>query len=286
MQSMHLLAPFAKRQAMGRGICLGVGLGLFAGILWAQEASLIVTVFDERTGETLTGLGPEHFTVKDGDTPLQVASVSEPRGPVDVLLLVDTSLVGQAVRSIAEALIEELGEGEAMAVVGYDEGAELLQDFTAEKRYLRSALNRVEYGGLPRVHDALFASVDGGFEASLNRKAVVLLSNGVIARSRVVDAEVLEVARAKRVSVYPVFIRAGGRALFRRFALRTGGASFAARRLKLQPRNLARRVFEAVRNPYELAVTGVYTLGDRLEATIRPPAGGKSKFSASVLPVD
>ena len=284
MHSMQLLAPSANRQAARLGIVLGIVL--LAGTLWAQEATLMVTVFDERTGETVTGLGPEQFAVKDGDTPLRVASVSEPRGPVDVLLLVDASLAGEAVRPIAEALVEELDEGEAMAVVAYDEGAELLQDFTAERPYLRSALNRIEYGGLPRAHDALFAAVDGGFEASLNRKAVVLLSNGVIARSRVTDAEVLEIARAKRVSVYPVFVRADARAVFRRFALRTGGASFAARRLKLAPRNLARRVFEAVRRPYELGVTGVYTLGDRLEATIRPPAGGKSKVSASVLPVD
>ena len=284
MQSMQLLTPFAKRRAARYGI--GLWIGLLAGTVWAQEATLIVTVFDERTGETVTGLGREQFAVKDGDTPLRVASISEPRGPVDVLLLVDASLAGEAVRPIAEALVEELGESEAMAIVAYDEGADLLQDFTAEKRYLRSALNRVEYGGLPRAHDALFAAVDGGFEASLNRKAVVLLSNGVIARSRVTDAEVLDIARAKRVSVYPVFVRANARSLFRRLALRTGGASFAARRLKLAPRSLARRVFEAVRSPYELAVTGVYTLGDRLEATIRPPAGGKSKVSASVLPVD
>lgn len=281
---MQLLAPFAKRQAARHGV--GLGIVLLAGTLWAQEATLMVTVFDERTGETMTGLGPERFAVKDGDIPLRVASVSEPRGPVDVLLLVDASLAGEAVRPIAEALVEQLGEGEAMAVVAYNEGAELLQDFTADKRYLRRALNRVEYGGLPRARDALFAAVDGGFEASLNRKAVVLLSNGLIARSRVTDVEVLEIARAKRVSVYPVFVRANARAMFRRFALKTGGANFAARRLKLTPRNLAQRVFGAVRSPYELAVTGVYTLGDRLEATIRPPAGGKLKVSASVLPVD
>lgn len=286
MQSMQILGPCSNHHATGRVIRLCIALGLISGILGAQEATLMVTVVDERTAETVTGLGPDRFVVQDGDTPLRVASVSEPRGPLDVLLLVDTSLAGQAVRQIAEALVEELGEGEAMAVVGYDEGAELLQDFTEEKQFLRKALDRVEYGGLPRVHDALFASVDGGFENSLNRRAVVVLSNGVIARSRVVDAEVLEVARAKRVSVYPIFTRGDARGLFRRFALRTGGASFAARRLKLAPRNLASRVFEAMRSPYELTVTGVYTLGDRLEAKVRPAAGGKSKYSASVLPVD
>ncbi len=286
MRSMQRVVPFENCQAIERTIRLCIGLILFAGVLPAQEAALVVTVIEEKTAETVTGLGPERFSVKDGDTPLRVISVSEPRDPVDVLLLVDTSLAGEAVRPIAESLIEQLAEGEAMALVGYDEGAELLHDFTSEKQFLRKALDRAEYGGLPRVHDALFASVDGGFEASLNRKAVILLSNGVLARSRVSEAEVLEVARAKRVSVYSVFVRTDARSLLRRFALRTGGASFAARRLKLAPRILATRVFEAVRSPYELTVSGVYTLGDRLEATISPPADGKKKLSASVLPVD
>lgn len=283
---MQRRAPFSNRLAIGRTIRLCIGLGLFAGVLPAQEAALIVTVFDEKTGETATGLGPERFSVIDGEIPLRVVAVSEPRDPVDVLLLVDTSLAGEAVRPIAESLIEQLAEGEAMAVVGYDEEAELLQDFTSEKQFLRKALDRARYGGLPRVHDALFASVDGGFDASLNRKAVILLSNGVVARSRVSEAEVLEVARAKRVSVYSVFVRTNARSLLRRLAFRAGGASFAARRLKLAPRILAARVFEAVRSPYELTVTGVYPLGNRLKATISPPAGDKKKLSASVLPVD
>ena len=286
MQSMPLSGPTTGRHALGGSARFAFGLVLLAGILWSQESTLMVTVYDEKTGEAVTGLGPGHFAVQDGDTPLRVASVSEPRGPVDVLLLVDTSLAGEAVRAIAESLIEELGEGEAMALVGYDESAALLQDFTTAKQFLRKALDSVEHEGLPRAHDALFASVDGGFEASLNRRAVILLSNGVIVGGRVTDAEVLEVARAKRVSVYTVFVRGNSRGLFRRLALRTGGASFSARRLKLTPKELASRVFEAVRNPYELTVTGVYTLGDRIEATIRPPAGSKSKLTASVLPVD
>ena len=215
-----------------------------------------------------------------------MVSVSEPRRPFDLLVLVDTSIVGETVRPIASALIEELRDDEAMAFVAFAEGAELLQDFTSEKEYLRKALDLCRYGNLPRVHDALFAAIDGGFETSGNRKAVVLLSAGVVARGRTSEAEVVDVARAKRAAVYSVFARNDARTVLRRLALRTGGASFAARRLKLSPRILAKRIMEAVRSPYELTVSGVFTFGDRVSATISSLPATKERLTASVLPVD
>ena len=205
---------------------------------------------------------------------------------MDILLLVDASIVGESVRPMAEALIEELREDEAMAIVSYDEGAELLQDFTSGKQLLRKALDPVEYGNVPRVHDALFAAIDSGFELSRSRRAVVLLSGGAVAGSRTPEAEVIERARAKRVSIYSVFVRTDARSLLRRFALRTGGASFAARQLKLDPGALAQLVFEAIRNPYELSVSGVYSLGDRIEVTVSEAKRSKTKLTASALPLE
>ena len=128
--------------------------------------------------------------------------------------------------------------------------------------------------------------MDGGFASSGNRKAIALLSAGIIARGRTSEAEVLELARAKQVAIHTVFARNDARSVLKRIALRAGGGSFAARRLKLDPRTLARRVLAAARSPYELTVTGVSTLGNRIEARATNPADPKAKLSVSVLPVD
>lgn len=264
--------------------CCLLGALVLNGALPAQEIILRVTAYDERTAETVTGLGPERFSVKDGNTPLQVISASEPDTPVDTLLLVDSSMVGHAVRPIAEAVIGDLGESDSAALVSFDESADLLQDFTSDQRALSKALDRIEYGNLPRLHDALFAAIDGGFDTGSNRRAIIVLSAGPIARSRTSEAEVVELARAKGVSVYTVFVRTDARGAMRRLALRTGGASIAAKRTGLEPRRLATRILEAVRNQYELSVTGVYTLGDQVTAEIVSQA--KNNLSASVLPID
>ena len=261
-----------------------IGALVFTGALAGQEATLRVTVYDERTAETVTGLGPERFSVKDGNTALQVVSARELDTPVDTLLLVDASMVGNAVRPIVEAVIGRLDEGDSAALVSFDESADLLQDFTADKGALSKALDRIEYGNLPRLHDALYAAIDGGFSAGSNRKAIIVLSAGVIARSRTSEAEVVELARAKGVSVYSVFVRNDARGALRRLALRTGGASIAAKRTGLEPHQLATRILEAVASQYALSVTGVYTLGDQVTAEIVSQT--KTNLSASVLPVD
>lgn len=263
-----------------------VALGLVVAPVGAQESILSVTVFDEKTGETVTGLGPERFEARDGDTALRVDSVREPREPLDILLLMDTSIVGDAVRPIASALIDQLHPDETMALVGFDEGAELLQDFTSEKRLLDTALDRIEYGNTPRVQDALFAAIDGGFESSSGRRTIILLSAGVVARSGVAEAEVIQRARVKRVSIHTVFVRNDARSLLRRLALRAGGASFGAKRLKLDPRPLSKRVIEAIRSPYELTVSGVFALGDRISVAVSSVAGAKEKLTASALPLE
>lgn len=261
-----------------------LGALVLGGVLTGQEITLRVTAYDERTAETVTGLGPERFSVKDGNTPLQVVAASEPGTPVDTLLLVDSSMVGHTVRPIAEAVIDHLGESDSAALVSFHESADLLQDFTSDRRALSGALDRIEYGNLPRLHDALFAAIDGGFDAGSNRRAIVVLSAGAIARSRTSEAEVVELARAKGVSVYTVFVRTEARGAMRRLALRTGGASIAAKRTGLEPRRLATRILDAVRNQYELSVTGVYTLGDQVTAEIVSQT--KTNLSASVLPID
>ena len=271
---------------------LSQAASLFAAVslgaigLPAQEAELIVTVVDERTGETVTGLGPGSFVVRDGDIELRVLAAEEYRAPLDVMLLVDASIAGEAVRPMVAPLIDALQDNDSMAVVAYDESAELLQDFTSDKHRLNRAMDRVQYRSVPRVIDAVFAAVDGGFPPSSNRRAVILLSNGVAAGSRVSEAEVYETSRDRQVSVFAAFVRGDSRNLFQRLALRTGGATFPARRLKLDPRQLAHRVLDAVRSPYRLTVTGVSTLGDRIEATINPAhGGGKRSLRAFVLAV-
>jgi hypothetical protein len=258
---------------------------LAAGTAGAQQAKLLVTVFNEKTGEPLTNLTAANFLVTDDKTPLTVVSAKYQTGTLDIMLLVDTSLVGEMVRPLGGAFVAALQEKDQMAIVSYHSSADLIQDFTSSKQLLQGALAQVEYGNNPRVLDALFATLDGGFENSTARRAIILLSAGVEGNSRVPEAEVHRLTRARRTSIYPVFVVGAERGMFRRLADQSGGAYFAARKLKLDPKPLADRVYSVARGQYEVGVSGVYTLGNQVEVTVQglPKTDGKIQATALVV---
>ena len=254
--------------------------------LGAQQTKMLVTVFDEKTGESIRDLSPQNFLVVDDKTTLRVANADYVEGLVDAMVLVDTSWVGEVVRPLAAAFVEGLGEKEQMALVAYHSSADLIQDFTSSKQMLFNALRQVRYGNQPRVLDALYAALDGGFQNTAGRRVVVLLSAGIDSQSRSSLAEVLELVRQRNVSIFPVYDSGADKGLFRRLALNSGGAFFGVRKLKLQPKPLSKLVYSVLRGHYVLELHGVYRLGDRVEVTIQGLPKSKRKIRAATLPLE
>lgn len=252
----------------------------------SAQSKLIVTVVDQKTGEPITDLNDRNFSVVDDKTRLRVDEVEFRTDSIDIMLLIDTSLVGEMVKPLAGAFINELGEKEQMAIVSYHDSADLIQDFTASKQLLHQAVEQVQYGNNPRVLDALYAAIDGGFTSSAGRLVIVVLSAGIEGRSRVTEGEVLGLARQRGVSIFPVYIIGAERGMFQRLSDFSGGALFAARRLKLKPPELSRRVYSVLRGYYELLVSGVQTMGNRIEVTVEGLPKSKRKVHATNLPLE
>ena len=251
--------------------------------LAAQDEKLHVTVFDEKTGHPINGLTAQNFRITDGKTRLTIDGAAFKEGRMDVMLLIDTSLVGEMVRPLAAAFVKSLSDVDQMAIVSYHDSADLIQDFTTSRKLLYGALDQLEYGNNPRVLDALYATMDGGFQFSSARRVIILLSAGVEGRSRVGEAEIIQLARQRGVSIYPVYVIGAERGMFRRLAENSGGAYFGAKKLKLKPSELSRLVYSVVRGYYEISVSGVYALGDRIKVEVVGVGSSKRKIRATSL---
>ncbi len=140
------------------------------------------------------------------------------------MLLLDASQLGAVVQPVAETMIAQLRPKEQMAVVAFHSAADLIQDFTASRELLLRAVTSVKHGNAPRMLDALYAAIDGGFQGSTFRRMIVLLTAGVEGPSRMSEREVLRLARRNGVSVFPVFVVSRERPMFERLARQTGGA--------------------------------------------------------------
>ena len=244
---------------------------------------LLVTVVEPKSGAPVSGLQAGDFSVLDDKTPRRVEQAEFSRDTLDIQLLVDTSLVGGAVRPLAEGFIGELQPKEQMGIVSFHSSADLIQDFTSSKELLLRSLAGVRYGNEPRVLDALFAAIDGGFPNTTFRRVILLLTAGMEGRSRTTERDVIRLARRNQVSIYPVYVSGYEKSLFELLARQTGGASFNLRDMaKAGSEAPPKRVFEALRGHYTLSVEGNLPPGEKLRVEVKRP----EKLQVGAMPAE
>jgi VWFA-related protein len=262
-----------------------LALALICGLSAEAATKVLVTVIDEKTSAPITDLKAEDFTVTDGGRERKVEAASFQSKPVDVMLLVDTSLAGNAVQPFAADLIHQLQEKEEMALVSYHSSADMIQDFTASKSALLQALSEVKYGNVPQVLDAIYASIDGGFQHATQRHIVLLITSGVEGGGRVDEKAVIRLARKNGVSIFTAYLSGQERSLFRVLAEQTGGAAIRIQGKPSDGKSPAKAVFDTVRGHYVLTLAGNLAVGDKVKIDVkRPPKSNKALVS--VLPLD
>lgn len=244
---------------------------------------VLVTVVEQKSAKPVAGLAAKDFTLLDDRTPRTVEAAEFSRDTLDIMLLLDTSLMGGMVQPLAENLVAQLQPKEQMAVVAFHSSADLIQDFTSSRQLIMRAISQVKYGNTPRVLDALYAAIDGGFQNTAFRRVILLLTTGVEGPSRTGEREVIRLARRNGVSIFPVYMMGIEKSLFENLARQTGGASFNLRDMKKaglqQP---GPRVFEVARGHYILTVAGNLSLGDKVKVEVKRP----EKVFASALPLE
>ena len=223
---------------------------LMVSLVFQLEAAttLLVSVFDPKSGRTVNGLNAGDF-----QTAVQIESIAKLSGvPRKIILLIDTSLVGAAVQPAVLPLINELSGSDKMALVGYHAAAEMLQEFTANKALLQKAAAAVKFANSPRLLDALYAAIEDGFTSADHFGVVILLSSGIEGPSRTAEGDVLQLARTKGVSIFPVSLGSAPHSLLDLLAAETGGVSFKIREMRKSASERVKAIFEAIRSPYVL----------------------------------
>ena len=118
-------------------------------VLLAQSAErvLYVSVFDEKTREPVTGLGPEAFVVREDDARREVLRVTPATTPMPVAILIDnTQAATPTIADLRKALatfVRALDGIGPIAIVSVADRPTILRDYTISQQQLQDAIGRV-----------------------------------------------------------------------------------------------------------------------------------------------
>ncbi|MCU0476991.1 MAG: VWA domain-containing protein [Anaerolineae bacterium] len=147
-----------------------------------------VTVTDD-SGRAIDGLTAEDFVLsgawaRDGGARIVEAQrVLADNLPLAVVLVVDTSssMAGaplDAAKAAARTFVESLNPEDSVALVGFNDDATLIQDYTTDRAQVLAQIDALPFGGQTALYDAGVAGVELAADAPYPRRAVVLLSDG------------------------------------------------------------------------------------------------------------
>lgn len=153
----------------------------------------------------------KQIALYDGGIEQIIKSFSPDPSPARIVLLVDNSLTIRAdvekLEAAAREFAYEIFEGDKLLIVGYDEQAEIVADWTDDAKQIESSLKSFRKKGDPHLFDALKAVSDEALlplRASSQKRVVVIISDGLDRGSKIRFENILSELQAQDISVYAI----------------------------------------------------------------------------------
>ncbi|MEZ5287046.1 MAG: VWA domain-containing protein [Vicinamibacterales bacterium] len=176
----------------------------------------VTATVTDRSGRFVSGLSKDDFVVYEDNELVDVTHFSAERSPVSLGIVLDASgsMQGEkwsAARDAIDRFLDALsGEEDEFFLYRFSGGADLVQDWTSDRRVLSWSLGRVRPNGGTAMYDAAAEAVPMAHGGRNRKKAVVIISDGNDTSSRVGVGEVKQLVRETEVLVYAVGIDGQG----------------------------------------------------------------------------
>ena len=173
--------------------------------------SVLLNVVATREDDASARVTGKQISLYDGGIEQIIKSFSPDPSPARIVLLVDNSLTIRAdVEKLEEAAREfayEIYEGDKLLVVGYDEQAEIVADWTDDSKQLEAALKSFRKKGDPHLFDALSAVAQEALlplRAANQKRIIVVISDGLDRGSKTKFDKILAELQSQDITVYAV----------------------------------------------------------------------------------
>jgi len=189
-------------------------------------------------GRFVTGLGKEHFEIFDDRVKQQIALFSDDDSPVSLGIVYDVSgsmkeRIARSVRALRR-FIETSHNDDDFFLIGFNDRAKLVQDFTTSGERIVGHLMFVAPKGSTALYDAAYIAVEKVAQGRHKKKALLIISDGQDNNSRYTYKELRNRVKEADVQIYAIGITdpasdalAGyGRSVLEEITRMTGGRAF------------------------------------------------------------
>jgi VWFA-related protein len=168
-----------------------------------------VGVVARRTDNKDAPITSKEVSIYDNGVEQSIRNFTPDPSPAKIVLLVDNSLTIRAdVEKLEQAAREfayEIFEGDKLLIVGYDEQAEIVSDWTDDAKAIEKSLKLFRKKGQPYLFDAIRAVVDEALRPlPAQKRIIVVISDGLDRGSKATFDQTLAELQAENISVYAV----------------------------------------------------------------------------------
>ena len=195
-----LLAATLASQAIGQS-----GHRPLSSSSGGVSISVIAKHEDDRSGPITS----KDVAIYDNGAEQAIKNFTPDPSPARIVLLVDNSLSIKAdVEKLEQAAREfayEIFEGDKLLIVGYDEEAEIVADWTDDAKSIETSLKLFRKKGQPHLFDAIHAVMNEALQPLQSQKRViVVISDGLDRGSKSTFDQTLAELQAGDITVYTV----------------------------------------------------------------------------------
>src|ERR1051325_9238664 len=151
-----------------------------------DQASVLLNVVATREGEAGGPITSKQLALYDGGIEQTIKNFSPDPSPARIVLLVNNSLTIRAdvekLEAAAREFAYEIFEGDKLLIVGYDENAEIVADWTDDAKQAEKSLTSFRKKGEPHLFDALEAVAQEALlplKASNQKRVIIVISDGL-----------------------------------------------------------------------------------------------------------
>jgi VWFA-related protein len=175
----------------------------------ANEGASVLNIVASRDDSSSTLITSKQLALYDNGVEQTIKSFSIDPSPSRLVLLVDNSLTIRAdVEKLEEATREfayEIYEGDKLLIVGYDDQAEIVADWTDDAKQIETSLKSFRKKGDPHLFDALSAVSEEALRPLTGQKRViVVISDGLDRGSKTRFTQALNALQDMDIAVYAV----------------------------------------------------------------------------------